>query len=74
MDEKQKLSEKMLEEVSGGARGWTYYCPYCGEDYSSEEERQSHIEEVHGIVTCPMCKHPMKKGSACEVCGYAGMA
>ena len=37
----------------------------------TEEELKNHVENVHGIITCTMCRRPMKKHSVCEVCGYA---
>ena len=70
----QDLNKQELDQVSGGAGREWFYCPYCGDDFTSEDERQAHVEAAHGIVTCPMCKHPMQKGDACEICGYAGTA
>ena len=70
----QDLGQQELDQVSGGSRRWTYFCSHCGEGFQSEDELKSHLEDAHGIITCPMCKTPMHKDSACEVCGYAGIA
>ena len=80
MNEKQgtasmhNLDQQELDQVSGGSGRTFFYCPSCGDDFPSESERTAHLEAVHGIVTCPICKRPMNKGAACEVCGYSSNA
>lgn len=67
--EMQNLGQQELDQVSGGS-GWTYFCSHCEEHFSTEDELRDHLEDAHGIIKCPMCRRPMRKGSACEVCGY----
>ena len=72
--EMQNLGQRELDQVSGGIGGRTFFCAHCDELFSSEDELRNHLEDAHGIIECPMCRRPMDKGSACEVCGYEGNA
>ena len=74
-DKKERLSKEQTEKIAGGtAQRHVYYCNHCEDTFATEEELKNHVENVHGIITCPMCRRPMKKHSVCEVCGYADPA
>ncbi len=76
MEEKRDtLSNAEVREVAGGAsNGYVYCCGHCDEYFDNAADYQRHLETAHGIITCPMCHHPMNKNGVCEICGYAGRA